>query len=466
MSSIVFSDDEPAPPRPQQIDTPVPASNDVGIKIHCATKTVNALEALEVTTLVTIKAPSSTTSSAYRPGVDLVAVLDCSGSMSGEKISLLRQTLVAAVEVLNPHDRLSIIKFETSPARLTPLQCMNESGKLAAREAILQLSADGGTNIKAALSMATAVVAQRRSRNPVCSILLLSDGQDGTRGLAYRELVQQARDAGASVSSVGYGADHDAGLLGAIAEMGSGEFTYIENLAQTRQTFGRFLGSLFSVTAQSVSLQLRPKAGATLAKVFADGTQRSLEDGSVQVEVGELFADESRDVLVEMSLPAQVGEVAEGLVSGVAYMEATLSWLEPGAEEANRRTGQPTTLWLRRHLEAEGAGVAAADSDVESAEVEAAAVVIEQQRNRLRAVDAIARAVRAGDAGQILQAQAILQEASQLVAASRTASLPLDRALIADLKDAANRLSSRSEYLSSGSAKVRHPPLTEACPYE
>jgi hypothetical protein len=49
-----------------------------------------------------------------RVPVDLVCVVDQSGSMSGEKMRLLKQTLVYITEQLNDLDRLAIISFDTA----------------------------------------------------------------------------------------------------------------------------------------------------------------------------------------------------------------------------------------------------------------------------------------------------------------------------------------------------------------
>ena len=69
--------------------------------------------------LVTLQAPSviptSTESAAVtRVPLDLVCVVDQSGSMSGEKIALLKQTLVYIVDQLNDQDRLAIVSFNST----------------------------------------------------------------------------------------------------------------------------------------------------------------------------------------------------------------------------------------------------------------------------------------------------------------------------------------------------------------
>jgi Mg-chelatase subunit ChlD len=47
-----------------------------------------------------------------RTNVDLICVIDVSGSMSGEKIALVKSTMKYLLDALTPADRLSIITFE------------------------------------------------------------------------------------------------------------------------------------------------------------------------------------------------------------------------------------------------------------------------------------------------------------------------------------------------------------------
>lgn len=84
--------------------------------------------------LVTLKAPSMNSSSnneasstSSRVPMDLVCVVDQSGSMNGAKMILLKETLVYITEQLNEFDRLSIVSFHTQAFdRSYGLKRMNE----------------------------------------------------------------------------------------------------------------------------------------------------------------------------------------------------------------------------------------------------------------------------------------------------------------------------------------------------
>jgi uncharacterized protein with von Willebrand factor type A (vWA) domain len=70
--------------------------------------------------MVTLKAPSLLSNKAsekeldeLRVPVDLVCVVDQSGSMQGDKIRLLKDTLNYIIDQMGSLDRLAIISFDT-----------------------------------------------------------------------------------------------------------------------------------------------------------------------------------------------------------------------------------------------------------------------------------------------------------------------------------------------------------------
>jgi Mg-chelatase subunit ChlD len=79
---------------------------------------------------------------------------------------------------LGPHDRLSVVSFSSGARRVTRLLRMSDTGKSLASEAVESLRAGGGTNIAEGLRTAAKVLGERRYRNAVSSVILLSDGQD------------------------------------------------------------------------------------------------------------------------------------------------------------------------------------------------------------------------------------------------------------------------------------------------
>ncbi len=66
------------------------------------------------------------TEGGVRSSVDLICVLDVSGSMSGQKIQLLKETMKFLVETLTLSDRLCIITFNNQARRICTLKALTK----------------------------------------------------------------------------------------------------------------------------------------------------------------------------------------------------------------------------------------------------------------------------------------------------------------------------------------------------
>ncbi|XP_074319493.1 E3 ubiquitin-protein ligase WAVH1-like isoform X2 [Silene latifolia] len=144
-----------------------------------------------------------------RGGVDIVAVLDVSGSMGGKKLQKLKSSMKFLLKKLDPIDRLSIVTFSSDATRLCPLTGMTKNGQAKIEKLINELDARGGTNISSGLQTALSVLAQRRhSDGRTTAIMLMSDGQDRPSTVDVSSV---------AVYTFGLGNDHDSQLLQEIA---------------------------------------------------------------------------------------------------------------------------------------------------------------------------------------------------------------------------------------------------------
>lgn len=99
--------------------------------------------------------------------------------MQGEKIELLKSTLRQMLDYMGETDRLGFVQFDSSAQRILPFTVVNSGNKDKILSVINQISAGGGTSIDAGVAMGIKMLQDRRYKNAVTSIFLLSDGQDG-----------------------------------------------------------------------------------------------------------------------------------------------------------------------------------------------------------------------------------------------------------------------------------------------
>lgn len=389
-------------------------------------------------------------SSTPRAPVDLVTVLDVSGSMAGTKLALLKRAMGFVIQNLGTNDRLSVIAFSSTARRLFPLCKMTDSGRQQALQAVNSLVANGGTNIAEGLRKGAKIMEDRKEKNPVASIILLSDGQDNyTVGGPGNDQPQpnyhlllptsiSGRDNSGfqiPVHAFGFGADHDASSMHSISEISGGTFSFIETEAVLQDAFAQCIGGLLSVVIQELQVAIeciQPdlslvslKAGSYPSRLMADRRKGV-------IDVGDLYADEERDFLVSVNVPATSS-------NETSLIKVKCVYKDPLTQETST-------------LESD-------EVKVERPEIARQVVMsleVDRQRNRLQAAEAMAHARTAAEKGDLAGAVFILENCRKMLSETVSAKSH-DRlcvALDAELKEMQERMASRHVYEASGRAYI------------
>ncbi|KAL1814746.1 hypothetical protein ACET3Z_017320 [Daucus carota] len=417
------------------------------------------------TVLVHLKAPASysesnceTTQSGLpqhsqspRTPIDLVTVLDISGSMGGTKLALLKRAMGFVIQNLGYNDRLAVIAFSSTARRLFPLRRMSETGRQQALQAVNSLVATGGTNIAEGLKKGAKVMEDRREKNPVASIILLSDGQDtytvfgssNNQNVPNYDLLLPTSIQGKASSSFrvpvhafGFGTDHDASSMHSISETSGGTFSFIEAESAIQDAFAQCIGGLLSVVVKELCVTIESVDSGIKFNSIKSGSypHRVMPDQrAAYVEVGDLYADEERDFLVSLNVPEE-------------FLNKETALLKVKSVYINPLTGHTVTM----------------DSEElrikrpETAGEELVSVEVDRQRNRLQAANAMAEARIAAEQGDLAGAVSILENFRKML--SQTASAKsndhLCVGLDAELKEMQERMASRHVYEASGRAYI------------
>ncbi|CAD7701512.1 unnamed protein product [Ostreobium quekettii] len=89
----------------------------------------------------------------------------------------------------------------------------------------------------------------------------------------------------------------------AIAEAGRGDYIFIKDATSIAPVFGELLGGLITVAAQDINVNLTPLNGSFITAVQTGGIVQGSESNWTVV-FDNLFAQETRDILVDMNIPA------------------------------------------------------------------------------------------------------------------------------------------------------------------
>ncbi|KAA8539303.1 hypothetical protein F0562_025995 [Nyssa sinensis] len=468
----VFDDDESLDHQPESADRSSSNKNaadsdsqrTIKIKTYPEVPSVPQFNSHDnFTVLIHLKAPVSVSgqnprkqanspqiSQTPRAPIDLVTVLDISGSMAGTKLALLKRAMGFVIQNLGPCDRLSVIAFSSTARRLFPLRRMSDTGRQQALQAVNSLVANGGTNIAEGLRKGAKAMEERKEKNPVASIILLSDGQDtytvtgpvSKRQPNYQLLLPLSIHGDDSagfkipVHAFGFGTDHDASSMHSISEISGGTFSFIETEAVIQDAFAQCIGGLLSVVVKELQVGIEcVHPGLCLGSLKAGSySNRVMTDGRMGfIDVGDLYADEERDFLVSVNVPAEFSN------NETSLLKVRCVYNDPLTKELVTLEGEEVRIKRPAKVGQE-----------------AVSIEVDRQRNRLQAAEAMAQARTAAEEGDLAGAVSILESCRNVLSETVSAK-SRDRLLVAldaELKEMQERMASRHVYEASGRAYI------------
>jgi Ca-activated chloride channel family protein len=253
---------------------------------------------------------------------DIVFVIDRSGSMSGEKIEQARNALDFILGQLGEADRFSIVAFDDRLSILADeLQPVDWRALDAARRFVYQLSADGSTDLEAALQAGLEILDRSDPRGTPRLLVFLTDGLP-TAGITDESLIARLvtetnnrLEARLHVFGVGY--DVNTLLLDRLSAENGGTVTYVQPDENLELALTGFYAQIahplltdLSVEFEGMQVEsLYPEALPDLfqgSSLLLTGRYRSTSD-RVTVRVRGWAVTERREYVYRFDLPETGG---------------------------------------------------------------------------------------------------------------------------------------------------------------
>lgn len=196
-----------------------------------------------------------------RMPVEMLYLIDVSGSMAGTSIEQAREALRGALERLLPQDRFAIVAFSSGFYEFAPQPLAATAENVAAAQRFVdRLEANGGTEMLPALQY---MMRMRENERYLRNIVVLTDGDLGNEEQIFEALRQEL--SGARLYTVAIGSAPNHFLATKMAQFGRGTFTHIAVIGEVREQMLRLFESIESPVLTDVRLSF---AGVEPAEVY------------------------------------------------------------------------------------------------------------------------------------------------------------------------------------------------------
>lgn len=276
---------------------------------------------------------------------EMVFVMDCSGSMSGEPISLAKKAVRYALENLNSNDTFQIIRFSesASPFAQEPLLATQENIRRGLSY-INGLKGEGGTmmieGIKAALDYP-------HSDNRLRIVCFMTDGYIGNEAEILQAIKDRIGD-DTRLFSFGVGSSVNRYLLERMGEVGRGEVQYVLLNEKPDEAVNKFYERVRNPVLTHIRVDW---AGLEVSELYP-------------ARIRDLFAGQPIFVLGRYSKPGKAQIKVHGKIAGLDMVFSVPVEL-PASSDENEALAP---LWARARIrELEGEQYGGNSADVEKA---------------------------------------------------------------------------------------------------
>jgi Ca-activated chloride channel family protein len=229
--------------------------------------------------------------------VDLVVVLDRSGSMEGQKIDDARKAIIQVVDRMGVQDRVSVISYANDARLDFPLSYLDHRNISRVGTRVRSIYPGGGTNLGSGLQYGIETLLHTAGGPRQRKVILISDGlaNQGITSLhGLANMAAHGAEHNFTISTVGVGYDFNEVLMTTIADHGAGSYYFLENPAAFARIFEKEFENSRNVIAASVELRIPVQKEMQL--LDAGGYPLKVEGDTIVIRPGDVVSGQMRKI--------------------------------------------------------------------------------------------------------------------------------------------------------------------------
>ncbi len=272
--------------------------------------------------------PGSSDTQPKRQPLNVCLVLDTSTSMSGSRMTAVKDTALQIIKTLDQHDILSVVTFNDHADVIIPATRGQNINVLQARISIINTA--GGTEIGKGLEAGYQEIKRNLHENYQSHIILITDGRTYGDEQQCLEIARLAAEQSITIHTLGIGNQWNDNFLDALASQTGGSCEF----AQTANTIQRFLqkkfGQMQNTFAHNVILEFHTLHGVEMRYAFRLSPDTSSIPLNNTMPFGDIPKQMSLSILMEFLIQSTPMDVAE-----YEFLDGKLSFTLPSAPIPN-----------------------------------------------------------------------------------------------------------------------------------
>ena len=229
-----------------------------------------------------------------REPLNLVAVVDKSGSMEGDPLRLVRNSLRQIVGQLRDGDQISIVLYgDRSHVHLPPTPVKGQTKIIV--DAIKAIESAGSTNMEEGLQVGYQTARMSAAEfDGNTRVMLFTDEQPNVGRTDADSFIGMATSAsvdGIGLTTIGVGFQFDGSLASKVSSSRGGNLFFIQNDDEIMNVFSENLDTMVSELAHDLTITLAPMKGYRVSSVYGvPGEILSTgKDGTITITVPTVF---------------------------------------------------------------------------------------------------------------------------------------------------------------------------------